>query len=117
VSPSVFIVVRRRLDDGSWVSSKAARGGEVRYVVRYRLGGRGARVRHGGSFRTRREAEERARHISGEFAARRVPNLAELQVYSHVAESDLADAARRLGAQGTSPAPSEGAHTHAGSPR
>jgi len=110
VSPSVFIVVRRRLDDGSWVSSKAARGGEVRYVVRYRLGGRG-------SFRTRREAEERARHISGEFAARRVPNLAELQVYSHVAESDLADAASRLGAQGTSPAPSEGAHTHAGSRR
>jgi hypothetical protein len=57
VSPSVFIVVHRRLAGGSWVSSKAAGATDVSYVVRYRLGGRGARLQHGGTFRTRRDAK------------------------------------------------------------
>lgn len=47
-----------------------------RYIVRYRLGGREAKLRHGGSFRTMREANERAMFISGEIAGRRAPNLA-----------------------------------------
>jgi len=80
VSPSVFIVVRRKGADGGWTSAKSGRGIDVRYVVRYRLGGRGARVRHAGSFRTRREAEERARFIAGELAARRVPELGVLEI-------------------------------------
>ncbi|WP_217915936.1 site-specific integrase [Miltoncostaea marina] len=78
MSPSVFIVTRRKGGDGAWVSAKRGASAEVRYVVRYRLGGRGSRVRHGGSFRTRRQAEERARFIAGELAARRIPDLGEL---------------------------------------
>lgn len=60
------------------MSAKRGASAEVRYVVRYRLGGRGARVRHGGTFRTRREAEERARFVAGEPAARRIPDVGEL---------------------------------------
>lgn len=47
----------------------------MRYVVRYRLGGGETQPIHAGSFRTRRDAETRARWISGELAAMRAPNL------------------------------------------
>jgi hypothetical protein len=43
--------------------------------VEYRLGGREAPVRYGGSFKTRREASERQRWIGGELAAKRVPEI------------------------------------------
>ena len=49
--------------------------GAVRHRVRYRLGGREAEHRHGGSFKTRREAEARARWIADELAAMRVPDM------------------------------------------
>lgn len=54
------------------------RGGKQgrRYIVRYRLGGREAKLRHGGSFRTMREATERVRVIGGEIAGLRAPHLA-----------------------------------------
>jgi integrase len=46
---------------------------------RYRLGGREAPTRYGGSFPTKREADERKRWISGELAARHVPELGSLE--------------------------------------
>jgi integrase len=54
------------------ITSRVTRSG-TRYVVRYRLGGRAYPVEHGGSFKTRREAEERKRFIGGELAAGRNP--------------------------------------------
>ena len=88
----MFIVVRRRLPDGSRRAPKAARGTEVRYVVRYRLGGRGARVRHGKlPYAARAEGAGALRRRRA--AARRVPDLAPLRLVAEVAP------ARRLGAE------------------
>lgn len=50
--------------------------GGKRYVVRYRLGGRGFPVLHGGSFRTMKEARARRDLIAGELAAGRPPREA-----------------------------------------
>lgn len=49
--------------------------GAVRYRVRYRLGGAETQHRYAGSFKTRREAEARARWVAGELAAMRVPDI------------------------------------------
>jgi integrase len=49
--------------------------GAIRYRVVYRLGGREAPRLYGGSFARKADADERQRWISGELAARRVPNL------------------------------------------
>jgi integrase len=70
------ILVRVRLPDGRWVAASTANGdgGERRYLVRWRTGGRSSRLRHGGSFRTRREAEARLRYLRDELAAGRVPD-------------------------------------------
>lgn len=53
----------------------------LRYVVRYRLGGRAYPVVHAGSFRTLREARARRDFVAGELAAGRNPAdaLAELR--------------------------------------
>jgi integrase len=51
------------------------RGDTVRFRVQYRLGGRESRVKHGGSFATRRLAEKRLDWIRGELANLRVPDL------------------------------------------
>lgn len=69
------------------------RSGAVRYHVRYRLGGREARQRYAGSFRTRREAEARARWVAGELAAMRVPDVRALAAVSE--RVTLVEAARR----------------------
>jgi hypothetical protein len=50
-------------------------GSGRRFIVRFRTGGRESALRHGGSFRTRRDAEHRARFIGGELAAGRLPDL------------------------------------------
>lgn len=50
-------------------------GSAKRYRVEFRVGGREAATRYGGSFKTKREADERKRWIAGELAARRVPDL------------------------------------------
>jgi integrase len=57
-------IVRRRRGDGA-----------TSWIVRYRLGGRESPLRHGGSFRTQKEARARRDYIAGELAAMRVPNL------------------------------------------
>ena len=57
---SVSITVRRK-------------NGVTRYIPRWRNGGRGYPVQHGGSFRTLKEARIRANLIAGELAAGRNP--------------------------------------------
>jgi integrase len=59
----------------AWVRRVRLPSGTVRYRVVYRLGGRETPRLYGGSFRTRREADERQRWLAGELAARRVPKL------------------------------------------
>ncbi len=58
-----------------WIRTRTAKDGSKRYRVEYRLGGREARIRYGGSFGTKREATIRAGWIAGELAAQRVPDL------------------------------------------
>ena len=60
---STWIVRRRRSDGGTT------------FRVLFRLGGRESMPKHGGSFRTMREARVRRDWIAGELAAARVPNL------------------------------------------
>jgi hypothetical protein len=76
----------------SWITTRVTRTGERRYRVEFRLGGREAPTRCGGSFRTKREAEGRKRWISGELAARRVPDLVSLETS---ARSTVAEACER----------------------
>jgi integrase len=45
------------------------------YQVKYRLGGRSARIRHAGTFKTLREARARANWVRGEIAAMREPRI------------------------------------------
>jgi integrase len=59
----------------SWITTRTTKAGAKRYRVEYRLGGRESATRYGGSFKTKREADERRRWITGELAARRVPYL------------------------------------------
>ena len=62
----------------SWMIIRTTKAGGKRYRVEYRLGGRESATRYGGSFRTKREADERRRWIDGELAGRRVPDLRSL---------------------------------------
>ncbi|WWT39986.1 hypothetical protein [Microcystis phage Mae-JY09] len=57
------------------ITRRVRESGSVRYVVRYRLGGGETRPLHGGSFKSKRDAEARARWIAGELAAMRAPDL------------------------------------------
>lgn len=73
---SAHVLVRVRGDDGRWRAPREGeRGGERRYLVRWRFAGRDSRLRHGGSFRTRREAELRRRYLLEEIAAGRIPDV------------------------------------------
>jgi integrase len=58
-----------------WIRTRATKDGENRYLVEYRVAGRESSVRHGGSFKVRRDALERAGWISGELRALRIPEL------------------------------------------
>jgi integrase len=58
-----------------WITTRTTASGGKRYRCEFRLGGREAPTRYGGSFKTKREADERRRWISGELAAKRVPDL------------------------------------------
>jgi integrase len=59
----------------AWITQRTTRSGAKRFRVEFRLGGREAPTRYGGSFRTQREALERKRWVAGELAAKRVPDL------------------------------------------
>jgi integrase len=67
----------------SWIVSRPTKGGgrkrgRLRYLVRYRLGGREASVRHAGAFVTKAEAVARKRWVDGELSAMRIPEIATL---------------------------------------
>ena len=57
------------------ITKRRTRAGELRYVVRYRLGGRAYPVKHAGSFPTLKRAKARRDLIGGEIAAGRNPVL------------------------------------------
>lgn len=73
MSPSAFITKRRTTT------------GKLRYVVRYRLGGRGFKLIHAGSFRSLEDARTRRQFVIGELAAGRDPR-ATLKAIADVAE-------------------------------
>ena len=77
------------------VITRRTKAGAPRYLVRFRLGGRDTRLSHGGSFPTRRAAEQRARWIGGELAAGRVPDL-DMAARSARRETTLAEWGRRF---------------------
>ncbi len=59
-----------------WIERrKAPESGELRYRVRYRLGGRESVPRHAGTFKKMRDATIRRNWVAGELAAMRVPDL------------------------------------------
>jgi integrase len=58
-----------------WITPRTTASGSKRYRVEFRLGGREAPTRYGGSFKTKREATVRQNWIAGELAAKRVPDL------------------------------------------
>jgi len=63
------------------IRSRETKSGR-RYQVRYRLGGRGYALLHGGSFRTVREARQRRDLIAGELAVGRDPRVS-LELLKH----------------------------------
>jgi integrase len=62
-----------------WVRRRQTAKGKRRFIVEYRIGGRGRPILYGGSFRTAADAAIRKAWISGELAARRLPDLSPLQ--------------------------------------
>jgi integrase len=66
-----------------YIERRLTAKGKVRYVVRYRLGGRMTTLFYGGSFQTQKEARARRDWIAGEIAAMRVPNTKGLAQRSH----------------------------------
>jgi integrase len=59
----------------TWIVRRQRSDGGTTYRVLYRLGGRESAPKHGGSFRTMRDARIRRDWIAGELAAMRVPLL------------------------------------------
>jgi integrase len=76
-----------------WLRARPTRDGDKRYRVEYRLGGRGTRIRYGGSFRRKAEADRRKQWIAGELAALRVPDVTILA--KATLAPTFADAAKR----------------------
>jgi len=59
----------------TWILTRPTVDGGKRHRVMFRVGGREAANRYGGSFTTRREAEIRREWIARELAAQRVPDV------------------------------------------
>ena len=64
-----------RIVASAWITTRPTAGGQSRYRVMYRLGGRESMPRYAGSFSTKREALARKSWVLGELAALRVPDL------------------------------------------
>jgi integrase len=77
----------------AWIRQRWTKGGSARWRVEYRLGGAGTKKRYAGSFPTKREALIRKAWVSGELAARRVPDLSAFA--EPTPPTIVADAARR----------------------
>jgi hypothetical protein len=58
----------------AWIITRTTSAGERRFRVLFRVGGRESRATYGGTFKTKREADERKRWIAGELAALRMPD-------------------------------------------
>jgi integrase len=58
-----------------WIRTRLTPKGKRRFRVEYRLGGRGSKIRYGGSFPTMRLATMRKNMILGDLARLRVPDL------------------------------------------
>jgi integrase len=58
-----------------WIRRRLTAKGKSRFIVEYRIGGRGRPIRYGGSFTRATEATARRNYIAGELAALRVPDL------------------------------------------
>jgi len=82
VAGSAHIITRVRTDRG-WKLAADGMVGERRYIVRYRLGGRESKLRHGGSFATKKLAEARKRFLLEEMAAGRIPDLNPVRRLEH----------------------------------
>jgi hypothetical protein len=76
----------------AWITPRTTKDGGKRYRVEFRLGGREAPTRYGGSFRTKREANLRKSWITGELAALRVPDV-QLLIAGKLKAPSLAEAA------------------------
>lgn len=77
----------------AWTVTRPTKTGGRRYRVEWRAGGRESATRYGGSFKTKREADERRRWIVGELAGRRVPDLGTFALAQRA--PTLAEAAER----------------------
>lgn len=62
----------------AWIARRSTAGGETRYRVMFRVGGRESPPRYGGSFCLQREARARRDWVAGELAAMRVPDIRSL---------------------------------------
>jgi site-specific recombinase XerD len=78
----------------AWHVVRKTIGGEPRYRIEYRDGGRDSRVRYGGSFKRKTDADARKRWILGELAAMRMPDIRSLDDRTSRAPS-LREAAHR----------------------
>jgi integrase len=58
-----------------WLVTRTTKHGGKRYRCEFRTGGRESATQYGGSFKTKREADERKRWLAGELAGKRVPDL------------------------------------------
>jgi hypothetical protein len=63
----------------AWIVTRTTSKGKRRFRVLFRPGGRESAPRYAGSFKTKSEAVARKQWVSGELAARRMPNLASLE--------------------------------------
>lgn len=59
----------------AWIRKRKTAGGDTRYRVHFRTGGRESAERYGGVFKTLREAKERKRVIENELAGLRMPDI------------------------------------------
>src|SRR5215467_2868794 len=78
-----------------WIRTRPTKDGGKRYRVEFQPGGREARIRYGGSFRTAREAKLRRDWIIGELAALRMPDIHKLAKTEAPTVPTLADTAKR----------------------
>jgi integrase len=78
----------------AWIVTRRTKPGDRRYRVEFRTGGRESRIRYGGSFKRKSDANARKHWILGELAAMRIPDLRLLQA-KNVAAPTLRNAAER----------------------
>lgn len=80
----------------AWIARRRRRAGDATYRVLFRVGGRESIPKHGGSFRTMREARIRRDWIAGELAAMRDSDIpADRDIFGRVVSPGYAPSAER----------------------